>query len=450
MATDTETGTSWPNTAAATRTAHNESGLFVCLLLIIVCVAAPGKFLFYAAPFLILGLTALSVPLISASRFLTWVAAFGAFGSISVIIDAIDGQHVSWWGIVFGLYTYSMIIMAFSSAGGPGVSERTYIRLAYACSTFMIFQSLIGFGEFVVTHNGDYVSGTLGLTDSIGGGHTISQVNFTFNIFMMIVFCLPLIRRLYIILGILLGLLVCAVAQSAHQTIFFIVTPMVLGLLNTKYAKYFIFLSIPIFFILIQVFIFYPDTPNNAIGWFNKILLNEHSLKRRIVLDSIDYLGSVKNFIFGLGLGQFTSRAALFIAGDSSSTPLPDFVTDMSKYYRDSLKPLLRDYAHTGEGSAISKPYFTALSILVEFGPLFSLAVLILIIKELRRNSKVPIISDKIVDGASYYCNFFLVFLMMCSLIENYAEFTQAISIPVVLYLVAKARISKARLDIAT
>ena len=41
----------------------------------------------------------------------------------------------------------------------------------------------------------------------------------------------------------------------------------------------------------------------------------------------------------------------------------------------------------------------------------------------------------------SYYCNFFIGFLFLCSFIQDYLELTQAIMIPILLYIVAKARL---------
>ena len=41
----------------------------------------------------------------------------------------------------------------------------------------------------------------------------------------------------------------------------------------------------------------------------------------------------------------------------------------------------------------------------------------------------------------SCYCNFFIGFLFLCSFIQDYLELTQAIMIPILLYIVAKARL---------
>ena len=401
---------------------HREAGIVAWFVITLLAVAFPGKFLFYAAPMLSLGAMAFSKPLASPTRFLGLWACLGGLGSLSVIFDFIEGRQVSWWGIGFGLYTYSTVILAFSSSPAAGVSERLYARIVYICAYFIILQTFFAVTEFVITGNPDYVSGSLGLTDTVGGGHTISQVNLTFNILMMIVFSLPLVRRRLISIAITLGMIVCAIAQSGHQTIFFIGTALVLSPLGRGNARMLGLLALPIIVIGMIALAFYPKTGEYAIAWFDKTVLNDHSLKRQIVGDAVDYLMDPKNFVVGLGLGQFTSRAAQFAAGDSLTIPLPEFIAGASGYYQQSLRPLLFEHALMGEGSAISKPYFSILSILAELGPIVSLAIITGVVMEMRRNFLLSGVRDKITIGASYYCRFIIVFIALCSTIENYLE----------------------------
>jgi hypothetical protein len=430
------------------RVTRRETAVVVWFVVILTVVAFPGKFLFYAAPFLAMGMMALPTPLASPWRFFILMVCLGGFGSLSVIFDFIDGSQVSWWGIVFGLYTYSMIVMGLSSSPAARISERTYERIAYICVHFMIIQALLGFMEFLTTHNADYVSGSFGLTDTVGGGHTISQVNFTFNIFMMILFCLPFISRPYVAFGVILGLIVCAIAQSGHQTIFFVATPLILGMSNPKYTKSVMLLALPIIFVVLNVVAFYPETLRVALSWFSKIVVDDHSLKRQIISASFGYLSEPKNFLLGMGLGQFTSRAAQIVAGDSITVPLPDFITGVSGYYEQSIRPLLVDYSHMGEGSAMTKPYFSILSIFTELGPLVGIAIIALVVTEIRNNIPPRRVTDRTAKAAGYYCNFMIVFIMLCSCIEDYLELTQAISIPVLLYLVSRGRLRSATSEV--
>ena len=48
--------------------------------------------------------------------------------------------------------------------------------------------------------------------------------------------------------------------------------------------------------------------------------------------------------------------------------------------------PAIRQFDENGEGSAISKPYFSALTFLVELGPFLAFACLIGVLYHFRRN----------------------------------------------------------------
>lgn len=425
------------------RSEERESAIVSAFVLLLIVTSFPGKFLFYAAPLLCLRLMTRRVSLVSAQWFFIMMGCMSGLGFVSVLCDFVAGQLVSWWGIVFGAYTYSTMVMLAAASRTTALSSRTYERIAYVCARFMILESLLGFVEFAIKRNGDYVSGSFGITDLLTGKLTISQVNYTFNLFMMIVFCLPLIRRPLIMAGVTLALLACAMAQSGHQTIFFVATAVILGASNIGYLRKFGLLLVPLAFIVLNVIIFYPETGHYASEWFRKVVTDDHSLKRQIISDSLSYLSDPKNFMLGIGLGQFTSRAAQFVAGDSISVPLPGFISGESGYYDHSIRPLLYAYSRMGEGSAMSKPYFSVLSILTEFGPPVAIGIAAWFCMEFRRNSRSLNSSDAIAGSAGYYCNFLLVFLLLCSFIEDYLELTQAILIPAVLYVIAKGRLGR-------
>jgi hypothetical protein len=85
-------------------------------------------------------------------------------------------------------------------------------------------------------------------------------------------------------------------------------------------------------------------------------------------------------------------------------------------------------------------PYFSALSVITEFGLVIAALFLFKIVQTVIENIRLGAASQA-AWRVSCYCNFFIGFLFLCSFIQNYLELTQAIMIPILLYIVSKARL---------
>jgi len=88
----------------------------------------------------------------------------------------------------------------------------------------------------------------------------------------------------------------------------------------------------------------------------------------------------------------------------------------------------------------MAMPYFSALSVITEFGLVIAALFLFKIVQTVIENIRLGT-SSREAWRVSCYCNFFIGFLVLCSFIQNYLELTQAIMIPILLYIVSKARL---------
>jgi hypothetical protein len=119
---------------------------------------------------------------------------------------------------------------------------------------------------------------------------------------------------------------------------------------------------------------------------------------------------------------------------------MPKILVDTSTYYERFMKLPDFLFQQSGEHSAMAMPYFSILSVITEFGLVVAALFLFKIVQTVIENIRLGAASPE-AWRVSCYCNFFIGFLFLCSFIQNYLELTQAIMIPVLLYIVSKARL---------
>ncbi len=88
----------------------------------------------------------------------------------------------------------------------------------------------------------------------------------------------------------------------------------------------------------------------------------------------------------------------------------------------------------------ISKPYFSLLSILMEFGLVQFLVLMAVFAVALGRNLKMMYSPVGKIARTGMLANVGLVFFLSCCLVENYAEFPQAVFVPFLLFKVGFSR----------
>jgi hypothetical protein len=412
-------------------------GVFIALVVI---VAFPGKFLFYSTPGVAILLSLFVGRFINCLRLIAVFAAVVALSALTTSLDAMSGAHINCIGLVLGTITYLPIFILWSPSKSFRVSDALMWRIAIICSVFICVQAGLGALQLAATRNGDFVSGTFGLFDFAADQVTISQVNYCFTLFCMVVFCAIWLPEPLILLTCVAGLVAALVAEAAHQTIFFLALLPVLAISGGQRVKRFAVSVLSGGGLLIVAFIADPGLYDHAQSWADKVLFAGNSPKRLAVVNAVTMLSDPKNLVLGVGLGQFSSRAAILSSGAGTSVNLPPYLVDTSTYFDQYLHKPIQIYGVEGEASSMAMPYFSALSVITEFGVLFAAGLLIMTIVVVVDNIRYGKISPS-AQRIAYYCNFLIGFIFLCSFIQNYLELTQAIMIPILLYIIAKARL---------
>jgi hypothetical protein len=418
------------------RDEHKLLGAFIALIIV---VAFPGKLLFYASPVVLIFISLYAGGFIRFWRLIGIIVGVLALSLATITFDLMDGSHANLPGIVFGVIGYLPIFVLWSLSKDFRVSEGFAWRVANVCLMFILLEAAIGLAQWVITQNGDFVSGTFGLFDAVTNEITISQVNFCFTLFCIIVYCATWIHKRSMKVGCGVGLTSVLIASAAHQTLFFITLIPALAITGGRRFRHLV-VSICIMGALFAgTFLLDPQIVDHIAGWADKVLLAPTSPKRLSVNGAFELMEG-KNLLLGVGLGQFSSRAAILSSGSGTSVNMPNMLVDSSTYYERFMKLPVFLYQQNGESSAISMPYFSALSVVTEFGPVFAALILFKVVRTIIENIRLGAASRE-AWRVSCYCNFFIGFIVLCSFIQNYLELTQAIMIPVLLYIVSKARL---------
>jgi hypothetical protein len=342
-------------------------------------------------------------------------------------------------GMLLALITLLPLTVLLAERFDRDIDEATIKRLARICCWFVILQASVGIWQYAASGNSDAVGGTPGLLDFLGSRITIMQLYFTFLIFGMLLFLFTAPKTPLSYVAIVAGIVVCGLAQSGHQTVFFAVALAVVALARfSRPVTALTTLAVAASVFVLAAFL-YPSTTANVSNWYYKIVDDPYSPKRIATEGGLAALRDVKNLTVGAGLGQFSSRAALITSNEYLTVKLPPAVSGTSEYFVATIRPAMAVFEVTGEGSAISKPYSSALSMAVECGFLLSATLLVLLVWEIRRNSRMMRSSLRAVSMTGMMANVGLLFFVLCCCIENYAEFPVAIFIPGLLYVAARS-----------
>ena len=418
----------------------NARALYRAFLVCLVVVSLPIKNLAYVAPPIYLLILLLHREYAVATRVALLTCAVLLLSIVAVLWDHLGGRTVNFPGLWLGLITYAPLFLVLCETFHREIDEQTYQQFVTTCVWFIVLQSLIGLFQFVATGNPDAVCGTFGLLDGFKQAITIAQVYFTFTIFGMILFLLPAANRWPPRIAIAIGVWICILAQSGHQMIFFVVSLVVCGILRLSsigtLARTFAAATI----MTLLVLQFYPNTIWLAQEWYRKAAETSDSPKRLAIEGAAIIMAEPKNLLIGTGLGQYSSRAALITSDEYLSVRLPRVLTARSGYFNEHIRPSMFLFEEIGEGSAIAKPYMSAVSIPVEFGLMLCAVLLLVIFRQVIWSAKVMWAHGDQLGQIGFSLMVGILFFLMCCLIENYAEFSQAIFTPFILFVAARSR----------
>jgi hypothetical protein len=229
-------------------------------------------------------------------------------------------------------------------------------------------------------------------------------------------------------------------AQSGHQTIFFVVALVLCGLSRLSHFGTLARTVMATAVMALLVLHFYPNTVWMADEWYQRVTDTSQSPKWLVFEGAASIVAEPKNLLIGTGLGQYSSRAALITSNEYLSVQLPTLITGKSDYFINHIEPSLVLFNEFGEGSAMAKPYMTVISLPVELGLVLTTALLALLCRcvfwcvrvTMGNSDQLGLIGFSMLAG--------ILFFMFCCFVENYAEFSQAIFVPFILFIVAGSR----------
>ena len=378
-------------------------------------------------------------------RFALLTGGLLAISALSLLVESLRGNDVNLPGMFLGSLTYMPLTILLSESLAKHIDDRVYARIIAASAWFVIVQSVLGILQFAFSSNSDAVCGTSCMLEFTNGGITIKQVYYTFTLYGLILFLCAGPKTPLTITAILSGVITTTLAQAGHQTMFLIASIALVGVTGLRRPSQMIGPVVVAGLTIVLVSKLYPHTVEIAEEWYHRSIVLQDSPKALATEGALRALADPKTLLLGSGMGQFTSRAALMTSNDYLRVQLPRVLTGKSSLYVGTIEPAIGVFREVGEGSAIAKPYSSALSVIVEFGlPLAallvsaSIAVFVRNLKHMRSHTQ---------DAARYalFCNVGMLFFLLCCLVENYAEFPEAVFVPILLYIALQSRIRLAK-----
>ena len=311
-------------------------------------------------------------------------------------------------------------------------------------SALGFFQAIYGFsqiGSFDI-NNGDYIEGTI--HPQLDSERSMSNPIFSIIMSSIIIFLFAYYRITNIgKINLFVGITIILMASTMH-----VILALFFSFIFTS-----IFLRPPIistgkkilslFLITACIILFSKALPSNFGSIYNhgKTLLENKYPKTAVIYDFYNDVSKNDSFAkaFGLGPGQFLSRASFISTGKyfgTNSSGVNRFeipFTGMTNAFHNSVDfHWMRSINEIGFGSSsTSKPQSSWNAILTEFGILGSLLLLVIILIFIIR------IKSRVINQYTYNISFSLIwctiFFFLIGFQENYWEVPQAIFIGLLL-----------------
>jgi len=416
------------------------NALFQAFVACLIVISLPVKNFSYVTPALYLLILWWHGERRLLGRVVVLCSVVALISGIALLWDHLSGRTVNPPGLWLALLTYSPLFVVLCETFSRTIDQATYDKFARVCAWFILFQSVVGLIQYVATGNTDAVCGTMGLFDGFVPSITIVQVYFTFVVFGMMLFLAPVANQRLNQVAIAAGILVCVLGQSGHQNIFFVVALVGCSLTRMSRIGTVVRTVVAAAVLCLLVVELDPETFEVAQEWYRRVTDSSDSPKRMVYEGALSILEGPKNMLIGTGLGQYTSRASLMTSNEYLNVSLPPFFTGKSDYFEDYISPSLVLFEEIGEGSAMAKPYMTMISLPVELGLVVSIVLLAVICRRFVWCAGLMAGNGEQIRWIGLSMMAGTLFFVLCCFIENYGEFSQAIFVPFILYIVAGSR----------
>lgn len=357
-------------------------------------------------------------------------------------------------GAVLTLITYSSFIFLLFTPHRIYHNQYSYLKFAKVIKLLILIQATLGVVQLFCTMAlksfsfdgamGDKVKGTISpfsfLTDKSDFGNISFATNMVFLLFFFAPYVLTYKRgKLIFAWGVFS--LICA--SVLHILLAVIGAIIIVGFFFRRFSK----VSYKIFYVILIIGV--------GVGFLAKLQPSNFSLiknyaiiyaeaKSPKVTSTIDVVTEVPNnypmmLLLGFGPGQYSSRASLiatgkYLGGMDNKKKYFFLPNSMTKPFEDYLWD---DWIESTNkevygGSAMSKPFYSVMSIYTEFGLIALVAILGWIAYQFIKLRKVYLkktvtIEDNITKLLAFSIALSMLFLLFVCFIENYLEISQAI-----------------------
>ncbi len=437
--------------------AHNyEQAFYEVFLLTNAVVWLPSKMLAYAVPFMAMAWFIIRAR--SGSGLIRSAAVIVLYAVIvlgySMWSNVVNVEFVL-QSAVLCMITYGAFLF-FSVVPKDDLRQPTdHVRYIRAMEWIIGIESVLGIFQAVAyvainggnfdSATGDIVQGTLSPLSFLDPAGNFNNQIYTANLLALLMFYIPYVvsqRKGYAIAA--LGFLAILMASVMHLLIAFLIA---IAFIAVYYSRSFIKISgtrliIVVCIVLALVLAMFLQPKNFALiaYYFERIVTND-SPKTEATVVSVTKLPQEYPWVYviGLGPGQYTSRAGLIGTGHyfgefKKPKPVPFINEQISepfkKYIYKSWEDVATNVAKYGN-STMSRPFYSALSILIEWGYVVFFGLIISLIVFIRRIKRwyIEYVGKKDMLRSFYAlaCASLLLFYFIMAFFENYLEVTQAI-----------------------
>lgn len=426
-------------------------GYYEAFLIALILSWLPFKMLGYLSPFFVLmwfiirsnsGRTALNTILLS----IFLMAAIGVYYLISIL----QGFDYLIQNSMLAIVTYGSFFFLFVSPSAIYFSDVFYRKVISIIKIVIVFESFLGITQFIIAmgvrglagNTGDVVQGTHYLlsfweTFDMGMGNQI----FTINMSLLLLFYLSYVLTYQKGYGVLLfGIISLLLAMVSHVVVPIVVSCIIVyisfrnNIVGRVKVKQLYFAVV----LVVVIAIFY-NLQVDLVGHYIDKYLKFESPKAIVTINSIKNIPREypHSLIIGLGMGQFSSRAALigtghYIGGLTTPRSLPFMKPAKTPAFEKYIFPQYSEYLTnpTYGYSTMSRPFHSMLSLFIEFGVIIYSLFIVFILIALRRLRKCHLSylnRNSIRQNLAFTLAIAILMLVMISFFENYLEVTQAI-----------------------
>lgn len=429
---------------------------FEVFIISMLIVWLPSKLLAYTAPFI--GIVWFIIRSRSGKSLLRFVCGLFVYIAIIGLYKLLYHFYKEEFVIqnaFLSLLTYGSFFFFLVLPANSGSQNLDYRKYAKVIAWFILIEASLGIFQVLAyvlinggnfdSATGDVVQGTLNPISFIDPGGSFNNQIYCANMLVLLLFYVPfVISQKKGILVSCLGLLAVIFASVMHLFIVFIIAVILITLyMSRSLIKLNANKLIIAIFLVFAIAVTVSFQPRNValIGhYFNNIQTDE-SPKTVATKKTLFELPEEYPWVYftGLGPGQYASRAGLIGTGhyfgefkNPKELPLvkPINAPALHTYVFKDWESVATNPAKYGN-STMSRPFYSTLSILIEFGYLIFFCILFMMYVFVRRIKKMYIqeIKERNFLRSLYglSCGTLVIFYFFISFFENYLEVTQAI-----------------------